>query len=186
MLAIDENLGIVEQAEFIESPNFDQRPKATEINLLVIHNISLPPDQFGGRGIIQLFTNQLNPEDHPYYQTISDLRVSSHFLIRRDGTLMQFVSTLKRAWHAGKSEFQGQLNCNDYSIGIELEGADDIAYEDLQYEKLIELTKLLRRAYPEITINRIVGHCDIAPGRKTDPGKSFDWQKFKSAIGEGV
>lgn len=186
MLSIDCNLGIVEQAQFIASPNFDARPERSEINLLVIHNISLPPSDFGGSGIIELFTNTLDPKQHPYYEEIKDLRVSSHFLIRRDGELFQFVSLLDRAWHAGKSEFAGRTCCNDFSIGIELEGTDDLAYEDAQYQTLINLTQLLMKVYPGIGLNRIVGHCDIAPDRKTDPGESFDWSRFKTAIRENV
>lgn len=182
MLSVDIDTGKIVQAEFIASPNYDSRPEHTEIDLLVIHNISLPPSQFGGNGVIELFTNQLNPDDDPYYEKIKDLTVSSHLFIRRDGELLQFVSLNDRAWHAGESEFKGRKKCNDFSIGVELEGADDIPYEKAQYETLITLTKVLMAAYPNITDSTIVGHCDIAPARKTDPGDSFDWELYRESI----
>lgn len=166
--------GFFESAQIIHSPNFDHRPDG-EISLIVIHNISLPPSQYGGNGIIALFTNQLNPTDHPYYETIHTLKVSSHFLIRRDGTLIQFVSCLDRAWHAGTSCWCGRTQCNDFSIGIELEGSDFEAFEAIQYEKLNLLIHALRKSYP---IKGITGHSDIAPGRKTDPGPFFDWRQL--------
>ncbi len=180
MICVDIDTGMVSQAEFIASPNFNQRPEYTEITLLVIHGISLPPAEFGGLGIIECFTNRLDPSEHPYYEKISQQKVSSHFLIRRDGELLQFVSLLDRAWHAGESKFQGRENCNDYSIGIELEGTDDIPYEEAQYAVLITLTQAIRKAYPYISLDRVVGHCDIAPSRKTDPGASFDWKRFRA------
>ncbi len=182
MLTLDKDTGIISQAEFIASPNFDARPEATEIDLLVVHGISLPPNEFGGPGIIQCFTNQLNPDEHPYYEEIKHLRVSSHVLIRRDGALIQFVSFNDRAWHAGKSSFEGRTACNNFSIGVELEGADDIAYQEAQYQTLIILTQVLMAAYPKITKQRIVGHSDISPGRKTDPGEHFNWQRFKAGV----
>jgi len=178
----DSDTGMILEAEFIASPNFDARPAGAEINLLVIHGISLPPAQFGGRGIIQCFTNTLNPFENPAYESIKDLKVSSHLLIRRDGALLQFVSFKDRAWHAGESQFQGRKSCNNFSIGIELEGTDELPYEDAQYNTLISVTQLLLRVYPEMTPDRIVGHCDIAPGRKTDPGPSFDWQRLRCGI----
>ena len=167
--------GTIESATQIASPNFDARP-ANEISLIVIHNISLPPSQYGGAGIIELFTNCLNPNEHPYYVEIYTRKVSSHFLIRRDGELMQFVSCLQRAWHAGASQWQGRERCNDFSVGIELEGSDFEAFEATQYKTLKQLIACLKKSYP---IKAIVGHSDIAPGRKTDPGPYFDWEKIK-------
>ena len=168
------NDGFVTQALQIASPNFDARPD-NEISLIVIHNISLPPSQYGGNGIIELFTNQLNPDEHPYYATIHTYQVSAHFLIRRDGELIQFVSCLNRAWHAGKSNWQTRERCNDFSVGIELEGSDFEAFEAPQYDALNKLVASLKHNYP---IQAIVGHSDIAPDRKTDPGPYFDWQKL--------
>jgi AmpD protein len=172
--------GLVEGVEFIASPNCDERPAATAIELLVIHAISLPPGEFGGSGIIELFTNRLEPARHPYYASIAGLRVSAHFLIRRDGALIQFVPCRLRAWHAGASTWQGRDACNDFSLGIELEGSDAAPFEDAQYRRLAALVGGLRRAYP---LRDIVGHCDIAPGRKTDPGPSFDWARLHSLLG---
>jgi N-acetyl-anhydromuramoyl-L-alanine amidase len=169
--------GFVSGARLILSPNFDDRPDGAGIYLLVIHNISLPPGEFGGPGVLALFSNQLNPADHPYYQTIQELKVSSHFFIRRDGELIQLVSCLKRAWHAGLSHWRGRERCNDFSIGIELEGTDDVAFTDRQYRTLGELTSALKAAYP---IQDVAGHSDISPGRKTDPGPHFDWARFRS------
>ncbi len=172
--------GFAENALFIPSPNFDARPvddytqKPVEISLIVIHNISLPPSQYGGSGIIELFTNRLNPDEHPYYAEIYTFKVSAHFLIRRDGTLIQFVSCLDRAWHAGVSNWQGRERCNDFSVGIELEGSDFKPFEPVQYQLLNQLIAGIKDAYP---IQGITGHSDIAPGRKTDPGPYFDWQQ---------
>lgn len=157
------------------SPNFDERPSGARIELLVIHAISLPPGEFGGRGIEELFLNRLDPADHPYYAGIAHLRVSAHFVVRRDGTPVQFVSCASRAWHAGVSCWNGRPRCNDFSIGIELEGTDDEPFESAQYETLAILTRALQAAYP---IAAIVGHRDIAPGRKTDPGPFFDWPRY--------
>jgi AmpD protein len=168
--------GFVDQAKTIASPNFDERPHA-EISLIVIHNISLPPNEFGGNGVIQLFTNSLNPDEHPYYAQIHTQKVSAHFLIRRDGELIQFVSCLQRAWHAGLSNWQGRERCNDFSIGIELEGSDFVAFEDVQYATLNALIACLKKSYP---INAVTGHSDIAPNRKTDPGPFFEWTKISS------
>lgn len=181
-LQISRQTGRAQGIEFVESPNQDARPDNASVDLLVIHNISLPPNEFGGPYITQLFTNSLRPDDHPYFKDICTLEVSSHFLIRRDGTVIQYVPVTKRAWHAGKSEFCGRQACNNFSIGIELEGADDIPYEDAQYETLVELTRAIQEQFPEITNDHIVGHCDIAPGRKTDPGRSFDWQRYRNAL----
>ena len=164
---------------FIPSPNCDARPAGCAINLLVIHNISLPPDEFGGNGVIELFTNRLDPKEHPYYQTLNDLRVSAHFFIRRDGEIIQFVPCEKRAWHAGASCWQGKTCCNDFSIGIELEGSDTTPFTDIQYAALIPLTRALQKTYP---ITSIAGHSDIAAGRKTDPGPCFDWERYRAAL----
>lgn len=174
--------GLLEQAEFILSPNSDDRPSATEIDLLVIHNISLPPGQFGGPHITQLFSNQLDPTEHPFFEQIVALRVSSHLLIRRDGDIIQYVPFNQRAWHAGVSEFNGKTCCNDFSIGIEMEGTDDQAYEEIQYQKLSEITEQLFTIYPKLSKKGIKGHCDIAAGRKTDPGKAFDWSKYLNSL----
>jgi N-acetyl-anhydromuramoyl-L-alanine amidase len=157
------------------SPNCDGRPPATNIDLLVIHNISLPPGEFGGNAVVQLFTNTLDIKAHPYYAQLGDLKVSAHFLIRRSGEIIQFVPCAKRAWHAGISQWRGRERCNDFSIGIELEGADDEVFTEMQYVSLVRLTRRLQRAYP---IRDIVGHSDIAPGRKTDPGPYFDWSRY--------
>ena len=160
------------------SPNFNARPIADDISLLVIHNISLPPGQFGGGYIEQFFCNQLPPHTHPYFSTICDLQVSAHCLIDRSGRVTQFVSFADRAWHAGASHFAGRDNCNDFSIGIELEGADDQPYTSVQYHCLAAITDLLLARYPRLQAERIVGHSTIAPSRKTDPGPLFDWSHY--------
>ena len=170
--------GLLEGVDYIPSPNCDDRPPGP-IDLLVIHNISLPPGEFGGEGVQQLFTNTLDPSSHPYYAAIAGLRVSAHFFVRRDGRITQFVPCTKRAWHAGESLWQGRACCNDFSLGIELEGGDAIPYTGAQYVALDSLTKALRAAYP---ICGIAGHCDIAPERKTDPGESFDWARYLVAL----
>lgn len=164
----------------VPSPNFDQRHKNENISLLVIHNISLPPYQYGGPYIEQLFTNRLNPSAHPFFDEIKHLRVSAHFLIRRNGEIVQFVSTENRAWHAGVSSFNGRESCNDFSIGIELEGCDFEPFEPEQYEILSQLTKVLRARY---TLRAVRGHEHIAPGRKTDPGPYFNWQQYQTESG---
>lgn len=163
-------------ARFIPSPNCDQRPPGEIIRLVVIHAISLPPGRFGGDAIERLFTNRLDPTAHAYYAEIQDLRVSAHFLIRRDGALEQYVACDQRAWHAGLSSWNGHERCNDFSIGIELEGCDELPFEEAQYLALEHLLQLLRRSYP---LAAVVGHADIAPGRKTDPGPNFDWQRVR-------
>jgi len=173
-MRIDES-GMLSAAQHIPSPNCDARPADTAVTLLVIHNISLPPEQYGGNGVIDLFTNQLDPAAHPYYATIQGLKVSSHFFIRRDGEIIQFVPCGLRAWHAGASNWKGCERCNDFSIGIELEGSDAEAFTDAQYQQLAALTKALKATSP---IADIVGHSDIAPGRKTDPGPCFDWERY--------
>jgi AmpD protein len=171
--------GSIRAARQILSPNCDARPRDAAITLLVVHNISLPPGRFGGNAIVELFTNRLDPAAHPYYATIAKLRVSAHFLIRRDGALIQFVPCALRAWHAGPSRWRGRAACNDFSIGVELEGTDELAYESAQYATLARLTRALRRRYP---IAEMVGHRDIAPGRKTDPGPAFDWVRYRRSI----
>jgi len=175
---IDPVTGWLKGVRHVPSPNCDERPPGTEISLLVIHGISLPPKQFGGDGIDRLFTNQLDPHAHPYFREIHQLRVSSHLLIRRDGEVVQYVPFTKRAWHAGESCYGERTCCNDFSIGIELEGADDIPYEPKQYEVLQTLIQLLRDCYPTISAQDIVGHCHIAPERKTDPGPAFEWARL--------
>lgn len=159
----------------IPSPNYDVRPAHSPITLLVIHNISLPPDEFGGSAICEFFTNTLDCTTHPYYERLKGVEVSSHFLVRRDGRIIQFVPCSRRAWHAGVSEWRGRTRCNDFSIGIELEGSDFVPFESRQYSALAKLTRLLKRTYP---IRDIAGHSDIAPGRKTDPGPFFDWDRY--------
>ncbi|MGA7982789.1 MAG: 1,6-anhydro-N-acetylmuramyl-L-alanine amidase AmpD [Chromatiaceae bacterium] len=166
----------------VPSPNFDERPPGTTIDLLVVHSISLPPGELGGPWIDSLFQNRLDPDAHPYFREIAHLRVSAHLLIRRHGRLVQYVSLAHRAWHAGRSCFQGREGCNDFSIGVELEGADDIPYTDAQYEVLSETVRAIVARYPAITPTRMVGHSDIAPGRKTDPGPAFDWGRFRSQL----
>jgi AmpD protein len=174
-----DDAGLVAEARYLPSPNCDDRPVDAGIDLLVIHNISLPPGEFGGDAIADLFLNRLDPQAHPYYEGIANLRVSSHFLIRRDGALLQFVPCAKRAWHAGLSQWCGRERCNDFSIGIELEGADDLPFSDAQYECLFVLARTLYARYP---IQASVGHSDIAPGRKTDPGPHFSWTRYFSAL----
>lgn len=177
--------GRVSQARWCPSPNYGPRPEGASISLLVVHNISLPPGQFGGDAIERFFCNQLDASAHPYFETIAGMAVSSHLLIRRDGSPVQFVSLLDRAWHAGRSCFRGEEECNDFSIGIELEGADDIPYTDAQYQVLVQLSQMIMTAWPEITADRITGHSDIAPGRKTDPGPAFDWSHFRQMLDTG-
>lgn len=168
-------------ARYIPSPNCDERPDRNDISLLVIHAISLPPEEFGSDSVIELFTNRLDPQAHPYYQGLQDLKVSSHFFIRRNGEIIQFVPCTLRAWHAGISDWQDRPCCNDFSIGIELEGSDNQPFELMQYSRLIELTLAIQAAYP---VSDIVGHADIAPQRKTDPGPYFNWQSYRQALGK--
>jgi len=166
------------------SPNFGPRPDSAKISLLVVHNISLPPGQFGGPEIEQFFCNQLDPSVHPYFETIASLQVSAHALVRRDGSVVQFVSCLDRAWHAGRSCFDGEEECNDFSIGIEMEGTDHTPYTPEQYQSLAMLARLSMIAWPEIRTDRVTGHCDIAPGRKTDPGPAFDWPRLAALLAD--
>ena len=172
----------LDQAEFIQSPNFSDRPEEVEPTLLVIHNISLPPGEFGGPYIIDFFQNKLDTSKHSFFEEIADLKVSSHLFVDREGQLIQFVDLNKKAWHAGVSAFEGLKECNDFSIGIELEGTDTEPYSDKQYLSLINLTNCLIESYPGISTERIVGHSDIAPSRKTDPGESFDWSRYKNSL----
>jgi len=172
----------LEDARQQPSPNCSARPQPQDISLLVIHNISLPPGQYGGGHVDALFCNTLDAQAHPYFAEIAHLRVSAHLLIARDGSVTQYVPFGQKAWHAGKSCFSGRDNCNDYSIGIELEGSDDEAFTAAQYERLVRVTRWLQARYPLITAERIVGHSDIAPGRKTDPGPFFDWSHYRARL----
>ena len=166
------------------SPNADERPDDCEIDLLVVHNISLPPGEFGGGFIADLFLNRLDPTAHPFFREIVDLRVSAHLLVRRDGTVIQFVALDRRAWHAGVSRFCGREQCNDFSIGIELEGTDETPFTPVQYRRLTGLIRQIQGRYPAITDQRIVGHSDIAPGRKTDPGPAFEWAMLRRLLAD--
>jgi len=179
---IDSEKGLLVEAKQHASPNYDTRPDSTDISLIVIHGISLPPGQFGGDYIDQLFCNQLNPDEHPYFQDIATLRVSSHLLIRRTGEIVQYVPFHQRAWHAGVSCYQDREGCNDFSIGIELEGDDETDYTDIQYQVLTETIRALMETYPGLDETHIAGHSDIAPGRKTDPGPAFDWAYFRQLL----
>jgi N-acetyl-anhydromuramoyl-L-alanine amidase len=163
----------------LPSPNQDARPDGVAIELVVVHGISLPPGRFGGRAIQRLFTNTLPVHAHPYFATLADVRVSAHFLIHRGGRIVQFVPCARRAWHAGASQWRGRERCNDFSIGIELEGGDDVAYTGPQYASLARLVHALARRYP---VREVVGHGDIAPGRKTDPGPAFEWRRLAHAL----
>ena len=178
---IDEH-GWIQSAEIVASPNFNERPAGTEIRLIVVHGISLPPGQYGGGYVQDFFCNRLDASQHPYFNEICDLQVSAHCLIERNGTLVQFVSFNDRAWHAGESNWCGKTGCNDFSIGIELEGTDDQGYTEPQYRVLAALVNSLRKRFPGIGADGIAGHSDIAPGRKTDPGPAFDWAKLKQLV----
>ncbi len=182
MHTIDRDQGLVESARQCASPNRDARPDGAAVDLIVLHSISLPPGQFGGPEIEQLFTNNLDCDSHPYFDEIRGLEVSAHLLIRRDGELVQFVPFAARAWHAGESCFRGQTNCNDHSIGIELEGEDDAAYDDRQYATLIPLLAAMIKSCSGLSARRIAAHSDIAPGRKTDPGPAFDWLRLYDGL----
>lgn len=171
--------GWLTDAEVCVSPNQNERPDRITPELLVVHNISLPPKQFGGGYVEQFFLNKLNPADHPYFTEINHLQVSAHLLIERTGRLVQFVSFDNRAWHAGVSEYKGKEACNDFSIGVELEGCDDFPYTLIQYQKLSEVHKALQNYYPHLSGETVTGHSDIAPGRKTDPGDAFNWCYFR-------
>jgi AmpD protein len=172
---IDAATGWIEGVRRVASPNFDERPQGSELGLIVVHGISLPPGEFGGGWIDRFFCNDLPADRHPFFATICSMTVSSHVLITRDGALTQYVPFARRAWHAGQSSYCGRTACNDFSVGIELEGADDVPYEQRQYVVLARLIAALRQSYPSLQTAAVVGHSDIAPGRKTDPGPSFDW-----------
>lgn len=178
-LKIDPVSGRVEGVRFVPSPNCDARPGNMRPEVLIVHNISLPPGVFGGPGIEQLFCNALDANEHPYYAQIKDLQVSAHLVVRRTGEAVQFVPLHLRAWHAGQSQCEGRSRVNDFSIGIELEGSDELPFEEIQYRQLSELTRAILATYPDITLERTYGHSDIAPGRKTDPGPHFDWARYR-------
>ncbi len=184
--AIDLGTGLVSGARFAQSPNCDQRPPGCVPELIVVHGISLPPGEFGGPWIEDLFTNRLPAEAHPYFASIASLRVSAHLLVRRDGSVVQFVPLGLRAWHAGESQWRGRERCNDYSIGIEVEGTDDRPYEEAQYGSLAALVVEMLAAYPGIDPDAVVGHADVAPGRKTDPGPAFEWPRLKALMRRGL
>ena len=184
-ISLDPDKQCLANVRQISSPNCDERPADSIIDLVVIHGISLPPRQYGGHYIEQLFTNTLDTQAHPYFSDIAHLRVSSHLLLDRAGEISQYVPFNKRAWHAGESEFKGRRICNDFSIGIELEGCDEDPYEKIQYQVLAETVKLLMLNWPGINKERIVGHSDISTGRKTDPGPAFDWDYFFSLLNPG-
>ena len=185
-MKIDAETGLLDAARQVDSPNFDARPNDVEADLIIIHGISLPPGKYGGPWIDQLFTNLLDANADPYFQEICQLEVSSHALIRRTGEIVQYVPFHMRAWHAGMSNYNGRERCNDFSIGIELEGCDDQAYDDSQYPPLATLINTLIEAYPSLSSKQIVGHCDVAPGRKIDPGPYFDWQKLRDLLANGT
>jgi AmpD protein len=173
--------GWLEGARRVESPNCDDRPADTEISLLIVHSISLPPGEYGGDAIERFFTNRLDPRAHPYFEEIAGMRVSAHFLVQRDGKVVQFVPVLKRAWHAGVSSWRGRGACNDFSVGVELEGTDDSAFDEAQYRSLEQLVGRLRRALP---LRDIAAHSDVAPGRKSDPGAGFAWARFLARLSQ--
>ncbi len=174
--------GLLEGVRQVFSPHQDARPDGVLADLIVMHGISLPPDEFGGPWIEQLFNGQRLPDIHPYFATVQGMRVSAHLLVRRDGELVQFVPFHRRAWHAGASQFEGRSACNDFSIGIEMEGADASPYEAAQYQSAGAAIRALLQAYPSLSATRLVGHSDIAPGRKTDPGESFDWPALRAGL----
>jgi AmpD protein len=174
--------GLLRPAEQCPSPNQDDRPDGVEPDLIIIHGVSLPPGEFGGPYVEQLFTNRLDWDAHPYFSEIRNLKVSSHLFIRRDGSVVQFVPFSRRAWHAGASCFRDRRDCNDYSIGIEVEGEDETPYADIQYKVLIDVIIALQGAYTSLCTRSIVGHCDISPNRKTDPGPAFDWLRLYDGL----
>jgi AmpD protein len=184
-MKVDRQTGWIDAVRRVDSPNHDTRPSGVSPDLVVIHGISLPPGEFGGSGIDELFCNVLDPTAHPYYGEICHLRVSSHVLITRDGKITQYVSFLDRAWHAGPSSYCGRTNCNDFAVGIELEGTDDMPYEPVQYRTLAALITALRSSFGSLEHAELVGHSDIAPGRKTDPGPYFDWDHLHQLLAAG-
>lgn len=179
---IDPTGNILLAARQVASPNFDERPSGCPVDLIVIHGISLPPGEYGGPWIDRLFTNCLDPDEHDYFSEIAHLKLSSHLLIRRDGDLVQYVPFSMRAWHCGESSYDGRPACNDFSIGIEMEGQDSEPYTEVQYERLAEVIDALITVFPGLSADRIAGHCDIAPQRKTDPGEAFDWQQLHDRL----
>ena len=179
---IEPGTGLIRPATQCASPNQDERPDGCEPELIVIHGISLPPGEFDGDYVEQLFTDCLDPQAHPYFACLDGVHVSAHLLLRRDGSLLQFVPFNRRAWHAGESSFRGRSSCNDFSIGIELEGCDDVAYSEQQYAELVCVVSALIGSYPKLCARQVVGHCDIAPGRKTDPGPAFDWLRLYDGL----
>jgi len=181
-MKIELSTGLLAGARQVLSPYFDARPQNILPYLIVVHGISLPPGEFGGAWIDRLFTGTLDPDAHPFFRDVARLQVSAHALIRRDGSIVQYVPFQARAWHAGESQYQGRPACNDFSIGIELEGTDDLPYEGAQYESLARLIRALLGAYPSLSAERVVGHSDIAPGRKADPGRAFDWQRLRGSL----
>jgi AmpD protein len=182
-LRVDASTGLLLNVRQVLTNHFEPRPSGMTPDLIIVHGISLPPGDFGGPWIDRLFTGTLPPDAHPYFRAMAVGRVSAHALVRRDGEIVQYVPFGERAWHAGRSEYQGRRECNDYSIGIELEGTDDVPYEPAQYDSLAALIKALMNAYPTLSREHIAGHSDVAPGRKTDPGTSFDWPRFRAALG---
>ncbi len=185
-MIVDPATGLLDVARQCPSPNRDARPRDADIELVVIHGISLPPGEFGGPEIDRLFTNTLDPSAHPYFAEIAELRVSAHLLIRRDGEVVQYVPFHERAWHAGRSRWRGRDECNDFAVGIELEGADEIPYTENQYRRLAQVVGALATAYPGITTTGLAGHCDVAPGRKTDPGPAFEWDRLTALLPAAV
>ena len=181
-LRVDPATGLVLSARQVLSSHYDSRPAGVTPDLIVVHGVSLPPGEFGGPWIDRLFTGHLPPDAHPFFRDVAAACVSAHVLIRRDGQIVQYVPFGERAWHAGKSEYCGRGACNDFSVGIELEGTDEVPYEAAQYDSLAALIKALLIAYPSLSREHVVGHCDVAPGRKTDPGESFDWPRLRSAL----
>jgi len=181
-LKIEPATGLVVGVRQVLSSHFDTRPSGTLPELIVVHGISLPPGEFGGPWIDQLFTGGLSPDAHPFFKEVARIRVSAHILIRRDGTITQYVPFGQRAWHAGQSQYRGRSSCNDFSVGIEMEGTDDTPYTDAQYDQLGVLIDALLKTYPSLSKDHIVGHSDIAPGRKTDPGASFEWERLRSIL----
>lgn len=181
-LAVHAPTGLLVGARQVLSPHWDARPSGIATDLIVLHGISLPPGQFGGSWIERLFNGQLPRDTHPYFAEIEGMRVSAHALVLRDGQIVQFVPFQARAWHAGQSSWEGRSACNDFSIGIELEGSDDVPYEAVQYSSVARLVRALLAAYPQLSVSRLVGHSDIAPGRKTDPGGAFDWTRLRALL----
>ena len=183
-LKVDSATGLLSGVRQVLSPHFDARPAGTLAELLVVHGISLPPGEFGGPWIDRLFTGTLPPEAHPYFRELAAARLSAHALVRRDGAIVQYVPFGERAWHAGASQYRGRSSCNDFSVGVELEGTDDTPYTEAQYQQLAALAAALLAAYASLSAEHIVGHSDIAPGRKTDPGAAFDWPRFRALLNE--